>query len=1098
MQRTIPGFLPVICQSSSPVPASRKACKRAYQFLLLAAVLPFLRSNAHAQAVWSGLDDRNNYEGSGNYEPFWSYGYVAPDQNGNGGHAGNWSGNLAPGFGGPVDVVLDAPGDTVCDVTVTLNSLTIQPGGAISSFFKAQALTVANTNFATDGTMPGGAIYTNTGTLLKSAGPGTYAFDGNMVVNSTPGTTVAVNSGTLQLGGAGSGLFDTVAFVPAAGTTINLVTQDTATAACSAHFQGTLSNGAGTGTVLLSGGTMSGTQNFLNSAQPCTLAFTGSVFQWTGGYIGSYQQGAIFNNVGVVNISGDATKETYAVFTNQALVIQSGAGQFNVGYYNSGGSFTNAAGATYDLQSDANVGQSGYNFNNVGLFKKSGGTGTGTLSVAFNNQGGTVEVDSGILQMPINQTSTSTGGTFNVAAGALLDLGDGQHFTGTYTGSGAGVVEVSQGTLYGDSTTPTILNFPGSFFQWTGGTIGSYQGGQLFSNVGTINISGTGTVETDAKFTNNGLVAQSGTTTFNVGDYNSGGSFTNAVTGTYDLQSDANLGQSGYAFNNVGLFKKSGGTGTSTLSVAFNNQGGTVEVDSGTLQFPLNTGGNQSTGGTFNVAAGAVLDLGDGQNFIGTYTGTGAGTVRLSTGTDPNNLYSDNQTGVTFDFPGNLFQWTGGTIGGYQGGHLVTNTGTLNLSGDNDKTTLAVFTNSGTMIQSGAGNFNVGVNNSGGSFTNAATGTYDLQSDAAIGQSGYNFYNKGFFQKSAGTGTSKMTSALTNTGTISVYSGTLEFANNVNDVSNNTLTEGTWNVYNGATLAFDGYTINTNQADVFLRGPNSTFPAFNSLSDNQGSFSLLALRQFTTAGALSNEGDIALDAGTTLHVAGAFTASGTNSELAITVGGTATSGATSPGILQVNGAATVAGNLSVALSSAATLPAYTDALTVLAASSPIAGSFANVVNGARVNTADGKGSFRVNYGAGSASPNAVTLDQFVATGATAPANLPVITLGALQPNAYANQGIIGTLQLTRTGDQSQTIHVNIQIKGTAVDGTDYTLLNTSKKLNPGKTTKPIKIIPVDESYYAGGKKTVKVTLLPGDGYTVGSATTAKVKIFYDR
>ena len=53
-----------------------------------------------------------------------------------------------------------------------------------------------------------------------------------------------------------------------------------------------------------------------------------------------------------------------------------------------------------------------------------------------------------------------------------------------------------------------------------------------------------------------------------------------------------------------------------------------------------------------------------------------------------------------------------------------------------------------------------------------------------------------------------MTCALTNTGTISVYSGTLEFAGTVNDVSNDMLTEGTWNVYNGATLALDGYTIN--------------------------------------------------------------------------------------------------------------------------------------------------------------------------------------------------------------------------------------------------------------------------------------------------
>ena len=1073
--------------------------------LLAFASFALLTAQARAQAVWTNADDRD-YSGTPPVfvGAFWNYGYVAPDQNGNGGHVGNWSGNAAPGEGGPLDAYLGAPGDTLCDVSVTLDSLTLAVGGALN-MDTGSSLTVTTTDIQQDGGITEGGyaggqdgIYTNAGTFTKSAGTGTFTLAPTLFFSSNPGSTIAVNSGTLLLPGGG-GLFDTVAFVPAAGTLIDLVSSDSSSGE-SAIFQGTLTNGAGTGTVQLSGGTMAGTQrSFVATPTPCVLAFTGSVFQWVGGNIGAYQQGAIFTNTGVVNISGDATKETDATFTNAGLVTQSGVGTFNIGDYNSGGSFTNAAGATYDLQSDAAIGQSGYPFNNIGLFQKSAGTGTSTMSVSFNNQGGTVEVDSGTLQMPVGQTSTSTGGTFNVAAGALLDLGDGQHFTGTYTGSGAGVVQVSQGTLYGDNTTPTIFNFPGSYFQWTGGVIGSYQGGQLFTNAGTLNVSGTGTVETDAVFTNQGVVTQSGTVTFNVGDYNSGGSFTNAAGATYDLQSDVNVGQSGYAFNNVGLFKKSGGTGTSTLSVAFNNQGGTVEVDSGTLQFPLNTGGNLSTGGIFNVAAGAVLDLGDGQKFLGTYTGSGAGIVQLSTGTDPNNLYSDNQTGVIFNFPGSLFQWTGGTIGSYQGGHLVSNTGTLNLSGDDDKTTLAVFSNTGTMIQSGAGNFNIGSANSGGSFTNAATGTYDLQSDAAIGQGGYDFFNKGFFQKSAGTGTSTMTCALTNTGTISVYSGTLDFSSNVNDVSNSTLTEGTWNVYNGATLTFDNAsTINTNQADVTLRGPNSTFPPINSLSDNQGSFSLFALRQFVTAGALSNEGDLSLDAGTTLHVTGAFTASGTNSSLAITVGGTATSGATSPGILQVNGAATVAGNLSVAFSSTATLPALSDTLTIVSATAPVTGSFANAASGARVNTADGKGSFLVTYGAGSSAPNAVTLSQFVATGSSVPPNLPVLTLTPLQPNAYANQGTDGTLQLTLSSVQSEDIHVNIEIKGTGINGTDYILLKTSKKIKAGKTTKPITVIPVDESYYPGGKKTVKITILPGAGYTVGGATTAKVKIFYDR
>ncbi len=246
------------------------------------------------------------------------------DDQGNVLHVGNWSGGPSPGNG--ADVYLGAPADTLCDVRATLNSLTLAPGGALNIDTSA-GLTVTTTIIQQDGGFTEGGYaggqdgyYTNAGTFAKTAGTGTFALAPTLSFESVPGSTIAVNSGTLQLSGNGY-LFDTVAFVPAAGTTLVLVTPDTASNSYSGHFQGTLSNGAGTGTVLLAGGTMSGTQRFLDNPQPCTLAFTGNVFQWTGGYIGNYQQGAIFNNGGVVNISGDGTKETDATFTNNGLVI---------------------------------------------------------------------------------------------------------------------------------------------------------------------------------------------------------------------------------------------------------------------------------------------------------------------------------------------------------------------------------------------------------------------------------------------------------------------------------------------------------------------------------------------------------------------------------------------------------------------------------------------------------------------------------------------------------------------------------------------------------------------------------------------------------
>ncbi len=926
MQPILFGLSPVISRPSPLVPVSRRSFKRACPFLLLAVALPFLESNAHAQAVWTNADDRD-YNGTPPVAntTYWSFGYVAPDANGNGGHAGNWSGNPVPGidangnFSGPLDVYLGAPGNTRCDVNVTLNSLTLAPDGALNLLY-GSSLTVKTTTFGLDGglTVGGGggdfATYTNTGTLTKTAGTGTFTIPGDITLNSTPGSTIAVASGTLQLSG-GNGLFDTVTFDPAAGALIDLVNQGNYSAFTNL-YQGTLTNGAGTGTVRLSQGTMAGTQRTsVTNPTNCTLAFTGSVFQWTGGTIGNDQQGAMFTNTGVVNIIGDNSPILYATLTNDGQLLVTGGGNLVLGYNNSGGSVINDATGVIDLQSDVGI------------------------------------------------------------------------------------------------------------------------------------------------------------------TYGNGGS--NFIT-------------------NSGLFKKSGGTGTSTINpnLPFNNTGGTVEADSGTLL--LSGNGNAtgtSTGGTYNAAANALIDLGSG-SFSGTSTGSGAGTVRLS------GIFTAIAPGATLAFPGTLFQWTGGQIAGNISTSPVVNTGTITLNGDSDKLNRSALTNQGTIIHTGAGN--LGLDRSA-NLVNAAGATYDLQSDASVGGDYVTFTNAGLFKKSGGTGTSTFTGAVTdgptfiNSGTVSVLTGTLSFAEAIDDIDGTTLTEGTWNVYDGATLDLSGNTngITINQASVTLSGANANFPAINQLNDNQGSFSLLALRQFTTLGALSSEGSLVLDAGTTLHVAGAFTGSGAKSSLAITVGGTATQGTQSPGILQINGAAMVAGNLSVSFASSASLPNTGDTLTILSAAAPITGSFANAANGARINTADGKGSFLVTYGAGSASPSAVILSQFLLPGVT-PVTTPIIALTASVASANANEGIDGSFLLSLSAAQSADIVVNLQIKGTAVNGTDYTLLKTTKKIKAGKTSKPINVIPVDESFYAGGKKTVKITVLPGIGYTVGDMTTAKAKIFYDR
>jgi hypothetical protein len=122
-------------------------------------------------------------------------------------------------------------------------------------------------------------------------------------------------------------------------------------------------------------------------------------------------------------------------------------------------------------------------------------------------------------------------------------------------------------------------------------------------------------------------------------------------------------------------------------------------------------------------------------------------------------------TPAALKFAGSLFQWQGGTMGALQGFGL-TNLGTLNVSGpvgfDN------YFVNSGTIIESGAGN--VG---GGGAFgwINSPGAVYDIQNDNGLGLG--HFSNYGLLKKSAGTGTSTVYGFANQAGSVEVDSGTL-------------------------------------------------------------------------------------------------------------------------------------------------------------------------------------------------------------------------------------------------------------------------------------------------------------------------------------
>ena len=107
--------------------------------------------------------------------------------------------------------------------------------------------------------------------------------------------------------------------------------------------------------------------------------------------------------------------------------------------------------------------------------------------------------------------------------------------------------------------------------------------------------------------------------------------------------------------------------------------------------------------------------------------------------------------------------------------------------------------------------------------------------------------------------------------------------------------------------------------------------------------------------------------------------------------------------------------------------------------------------------------------------------------------LLVVTLTATTPRATVGSGEPGVFTVSLSKAQDHNVVVHLLIKGTAVNGTDYVLISTTKKIKAGKTSKPIKIIPQGD---LGGvdKKVVTLSLVPGDGYTVGTVRKVKVNL----
>lgn len=231
---------------------------------------------------------------------------------------------------------------------------------------------------------------------------------------------------------------------------------------------------------------------------------------------------------------------------------------------------------------------------NEGLLQKTAGTGTFTISTVFENNGGTINVDSG--SMRLSGGTILTNGQYNVNPNGFLELNNlNTHaVNGTLTGQLDGPFVVNGGGLFVGNGGTNFLDFSGpSRVEWRGGVLSaSTAPGTVLVNRGKINYNRIGTQQ--IQLSGGVILRNEGDIFFNgnVNDFSigQGSIFENSELGVITM-SDGSATFGG-PFTNTGLIQKTTGTGSANIGRLTNNAPGVVNVKVGTVSFVNDYDGN--------------------------------------------------------------------------------------------------------------------------------------------------------------------------------------------------------------------------------------------------------------------------------------------------------------------------------------------------------------------------------------------------------------------------------------------------------------------------------------------------------------------------
>jgi|GEM_PF-5319053 len=640
------------------------------------------------------------------------------------------------------------------------------------------------------------------------------------------------------------------------------------------------------------------------------------------------------------------------------------------------------------------------------------------------NNSGEIEADGGILNLG-NATVANTGKVVALAGG-VVNLSGGTISGGSLNFDSASVMNVSGTSTLANVISNAAINVPG---QWNGEytlnikgnlvdngmiTVGSNQGASDAPSYAVLNVaggtvSGTGTINLNNNESYGPCVAQlSGTLTQATGHSITGfGQINATLTNNGTVNADVNVNLPGINGQTLEVLPPSG---ADTLAVT--NNGLMEATNGGTLQF--------DKGVTLTSAAGATITADNGTiNFLSGTTVADDGLIQaISKGTIDINGAVNEGSGLPMQINSGTLNISGGTIN-QTGSQLNVAGGTVNLSSGTISGGSLNFDSASVMNVSGTSTLANVISNAAINVPGQWNGEYTLNIKG-------NLVDNGMITVGSNQGASDAPSyAVLNVagGTVS-GTGTINLNNNesygpcVAQLSG-TLTQATGHSITGfgqinATLTNNG-TVN---ADVNVNLPGINGQTLEVLPPS-GADTLAVtnngLMEATNGGTLQfdngvnliNNGTIEVSNGTitsptaiqvgtgTLLGGGTINApvvlSNDPSTLEYVIGGTA-----SPGDLIVNGNVTLGGNLTIRFANGLqNLVTNLDMLTVLTASgsNTLSGQFLNVADGGRLETADGFGSFQVNYG-DSIAPNSVVLSNFVDGGGSVPEPATLALLAA--------------------------------------------------------------------------------------------------------